>query len=352
MKQLTQIACAVAAIACGFSVSTQAQTTDYNPSWYISPSINASQPDTQVSSDKNTSGLGLRFGKAISPTWDMQMGLAATQTSDGGPAFRQTTLGLDGLYMMSRKTFRPFVLMGIGAQYDELKLPGGNTSQTSPYLSAGLGFQASISDQWGMQLDYRRNHAFPDGNKLGVNMDNNSYVTFSLNYLFDKPAPERYLAPPAPYVAPVVMVPTEPYVAPAPMPPPPPPAPRYERYTLSATELFGFDSAQLNMPQAKLDEIATALAMNSQVTNVVITGYADRLGSTKYNQALSERRAMAVRDYLTSKGLDANRLRAEGKGEANPVVMCDIKNRTKLIECLEPNRRVEIEQISVQRRVQ
>ncbi len=351
MKQLTQIACAVAAIACGFSVSAQAQTTDYNPSWYISPSINASQPDTQVSSDKNTSGIGLRFGKAVSPTWDVQMGLAATQTSDGGPAFRQTTLGFDGLYMMSRKTFRPFLLMGIGAQYDELKLPGGSTSQTSPYLSAGLGFQATISDQWGMQLDYRRNHAFPDGNKLGVNMDNNSYVTFSLHYLFDKPAPERYVAPPTPYVAPVVMAPAAPYVAPAPMPAPVP-APRYERYTLSATELFGFDSAQLGQPQAKLDEIAAALNLNSQVTNVNVIGYTDRLGSTKYNQALSERRAVAVRDYLISKGLSASRLNAEGKGEANPAVMCDMKNRTKLIECLEPNRRVEIEQITVQRRVQ
>ena len=122
--------------------------------------------------------------------------------------------------------------------------------------------------------------------------------------------------------------------------------------TLSATELFGFDSAQLNPNQPKLDDIANVLSGNTSIDNVTISGYADRLGSDKYNQKLSEPRANAVKDYLVAKGVAANRLNAVGKGEANPVVTCNDKKRADLIKCLEPNRRVEVEQITIERRVQ
>ena len=61
-------------------------------------------------------------------------------------------------------------------------------------------------------------------------------------------------------------------VATAPPPPPPPraPAPKFERYTLSAKELFAFDRATLRTPQPKLDEIAVALVRNPQITGVMI----------------------------------------------------------------------------------
>jgi OOP family OmpA-OmpF porin len=89
------------------------------------------------------------------------------------------------------------------------------------------------------------------------------------------------------------------------------------------------------------------------VGNVTITGYTDRLGSDKYNQKLSEQRAHAVKQYLVGKGVAAERLNAVGKGEANPLVACDDKKqkRADLIKCLEPNRRVEVEQVTIERRV-
>jgi len=121
---------------------------------------------------------------------------------------------------------------------------------------------------------------------------------------------------------------------------------------MSATELFQFDKAELRMPQTRLDEIAMALQADTSITNVDITGYTDRLGSDSYNQKLSERRANAVRDYLVSKGIDGSRLNAIGKGESNPVVECNDKKRADLIKCLEPNRRVEVEQITIEKRVQ
>jgi outer membrane protein OmpA-like peptidoglycan-associated protein len=129
------------------------------------------------------------------------------------------------------------------------------------------------------------------------------------------------------------------------------PQPRIERTTLSATELFEFDKATLRMPQPKLDQIAAAMLQHAEIEKVAINGYTDRLGSDEYNAKLSQQRADAVKAYLVKQGVAAHRLVATGKGEGNPVVQCNDKDRAALIKCLEPNRRVEVEQITIERRV-
>ncbi len=349
MKKMNKITLVIGLICGAAGLSAHAQTTLYNPSWYIAPSVNIMDADKRFGVDKNGVGGGLRFGKPISDSWDLQMGGTFARTDNDRSRYQQQTLGVDGLYMFSRKTFRPFLLAGIGYERDRATTPTlGTRTRTSPYLNAGAGFQVAFSEQWSMQADYRRVFGYLSGFNFGFDRSKNDYITLGLTYAFNKPAapivltaqapePVREIAPPPP--APIA-------------PTPPPPAPRMERITLSATELFAFDSSQLRSPQPKLDEIASALSANPSINNVMITGYADRLGSDKYNQSLSERRAVAVKNYLTNKGVDANRTKAQGRGEANPVVMCTEKNRAALIKCLEPNRRVEIEQIIIERRVQ
>ena len=131
--------------------------------------------------------------------------------------------------------------------------------------------------------------------------------------------------------------------APAPAPAPKPSA---EKVKLAADTLFDFDKAVLKPEgMAKLDKLAAeAGALKLEV--ILAVGHTDRIGSAAYNQKLSEKRAAAVKQYLVSKGVEANRVYTEGKGESQPVTKgCNQKSRKALIECLQPDRRVEIEVI-------
>ena len=133
------------------------------------------------------------------------------------------------------------------------------------------------------------------------------------------------------------------------LPPPPPaagPTPAGGKVTLDADTLFDFDKAVLR-PAGKtaLDDFLEQ--MKSITPEVIIAvGHADRFGSDAYNQSLSERRAASVKTYLMSKGVEANRVHTEGKGEMQPVTKagdCAGAKSAKVIACLQPDRRVEIE---------
>lgn len=131
------------------------------------------------------------------------------------------------------------------------------------------------------------------------------------------------------------------------------PKPAAKKVTLAADALFDFDKATLRPEgKAKFDKLVEDIkGINLEV--IIAAGHADRIGSDQYNQGLSERRAAAVKDYLVGKGIDANRVYAEGKGEKQPVTgdKCgtSVKRTKKLIECLQPDRRVEIEIIGTQK---
>ena len=140
-------------------------------------------------------------------------------------------------------------------------------------------------------------------------------------------------------------------VAAAPAPAPPPAAPpkpvppaATQRQTYSADVFFDFDKSVVKPEgRAKLDELVTSIK-GINVDLIVAVGHTDSIGSDAYNQRLSERRAAAVKAYLVSKGVDANRIQASGKGESAPVASntaADGRAR---------NRRVEIEVVGTRPR--
>ncbi|NHC08137.1 OmpA family protein [Azonexus fungiphilus] len=126
------------------------------------------------------------------------------------------------------------------------------------------------------------------------------------------------------------------------------PKPTGEKITVAADALFDFNKAVLRPEgKAKLDElVAKAAAIKLEV--ILAVGHTDRIGGAAYNQKLSEKRAAAVKEYLVAKGIEANRVYTEGKGKTQPVTgdTCKGNAKTKaLIDCLQPDRRVDIEVI-------
>ncbi|MBE0625258.1 MAG: OmpA family protein [Burkholderiales bacterium] len=151
-----------------------------------------------------------------------------------------------------------------------------------------------------------------------------------------------YVAPP-----PVAAAPPAPEVVAA-LTPPPAPKPVAEKLTLDADTLFDFDKATLR-PAGRdaLDAFVGKLRDISPET-IITMGHADRIGSLSYNQRLSEQRVASVKAYMVDKGVEPGRIYTEGKGETQPVTKaedCVGPKSAKVIACLQPDRRVDIEVI-------
>lgn len=217
----------------------------------------------------------------------------------------------------------------------------------------GAGLQYEISPAFLVRAEaerYRINDAV--GNHGDVNL-----FSVSLVIPFGRtPEPARRVVAAPAYVQP----------APAPSPPPPPPVvavvpvapvapvaapvvvPERRRVSFSADSLFSFDRSDVK-PEGRraLDQFSKELA-GTRYEVITVEGHTDRLGSPPYNQALSLRRAESVKAYLVSSGnVDAQKISAIGKGESTSVTQpADCKGSkpsAKLIECLQPDRRVVVE---------
>lgn len=154
----------------------------------------------------------------------------------------------------------------------------------------------------------------------------------------------------------------KPAAEPAPAPKPaakpaekPKPAAKPGKPVISNVELkielqgIAFNKAEMTADNKKeLDEfLAKEVKPLTTIGAVIITGHTDRIGSVNYNKKLSERRALGVKNYVVSQGIDQKLIFWEGKGKAQPIPVtkfCENKmKRKQLIECLAPNRRVTVE---------
>ena len=217
-------------------------------------------------------------------------------------------------------------------------------SKTAANYKAGMGVQYDFTQSFGMRVEaerYRIDDAV--GDKGDIDM-----YSLGLVYRFDqrKPAPVEK-----------VMI-QEPTVVVVTAPPPPPPPPEIIvvmspiKVVFSADSgtdaLFDFGkSAVKPTGQRALDKFAAELK-GADFEVITITGHTDRIGSAAANVKLSTRRAEAVKAYLVgSAGIPAHKISARGVGGSEHLTKpseCIGKKATKkLVACLAPDRRVEVE---------
>lgn len=122
------------------------------------------------------------------------------------------------------------------------------------------------------------------------------------------------------------------------------PAPQMQPFSLSGDVGFEFDSAVLTPAGvAAVRDVAQRLKKAGEINWVNVSGHTDRIGSSAYNRQLSQERAEAVARVLAENGVPSQVIQARGYGDTQPRVQCHESNRQALIDCLAPNRRVDID---------
>ena len=223
-----------------------------------------------------------------------------------------------------------------------------NPSKREANFKLGAGLEYAFNKSLSVRAEverYRINDAV--GNRGDVDM-----VSVGLVYRFGRAA--EAVAYRAPIAAPEYVAAVEPVppAAPAPAASPPPvvvpekPMPR--KVSFSADSLFDFDKSAIK-PEGKaaLDKFAADLK-GSTFAVINVTGHTDRLGGAAHNQRLSESRASAVKNYLVDTGgIPVASISAKGVDGTAPVTKANDcvgrKPTPKLIACLQPDRRVDVE---------
>ncbi len=271
-----------------------------------------------------------------------------TNVNTNGKSTGVLTTMLNGVYEIDTGTLvTPFAKAGLGYEWYTNTHP---SDFDGVVLDAGMGLKADLTKHIALKLEglymYKMNN---NGSTDGSNGEvHNVAALAGLTFSFDeKEAPVVAAAPvaaavvaepaPAPKATPVV-------AAPAPAAPVEKCANAPKGFVLddncaplkkSFNINFPFDSAVIPETEApKVDEFA-AFLKESPAYKTELVGYADSIGTEKYNQKLSERRAASVKAQLEKDGIEADRLTATGKGEADPVAT----NKTKEGRWL--NRRVD-----------
>jgi OOP family OmpA-OmpF porin len=290
--------------------------------------------DKRISKDDFGVQGGLGYNFAPNFALELNYGTGSYKVKDfagsSGPSEQLRAASMDVLYkFFPNSIFRPFILAGGGELQDRI---GANLDNNHSWMAeAGVGALTGIGSQSGstrLQLrteaKYRRE--FIQSNAFIPNNPGDIVFGVGLQLSFGNPTrPAPVVAPPPPPPEPAP-IPREVVVAPTPEPCHAPDGFQVDAncHIIEQTVVvravdFEFNSTQLTAPaQRTLDEVATALLTQPEL-NVEVQGHTDSIGTETYNLGLSERRAVAVKAYLVSRGLSATALTAKGYGKAKPI---------------------------------
>ena len=250
-------------------------------------------------------------GVSISPT---ELG-ALSGTSPVTGSVRSIAPMFNVLYDFNTGSpITPYLGAGVGPAWVKLKTSDGSSGSSDTdvvFAYQGIaGIAYNITNNLSLWLDYRYfatqdpEWSFEDGSTVEGEYRNHT-VMIGLRWFFGQPP-----APPPPAPTPAI--------APAPAPAPAPAAaPAAQRNFLV---FFDWDKADITAEAQRVIEQAAASAKAGNVTRITATGHADRSGSDRYNQRLSERRGTNVKAALVRQGIPENQIAVVGKGETQPLV--------------------------------
>lgn len=283
--------------------------------------------------DKNAFNYGVYVGYNFTDWFGLQLGYNAFQNFKIKTNGQNHTLKMFGpelsarfAYPIDDKGSDVYARVGFSWTTDHLKGSNHGADSFDPLL--GVGVQYHFTRSFGGRIGYDYYFKpFDSDYAPEKKIDEGMGVLYvGLQYTIGGPTPA---------------------VAPAPAPAPQPTTERVtENHSLSAGTLFPFDGSTLSANGKKVISDVVNSSKQLQNTDFEVYGYTDRIGSDAYNQKLSEKRASAVANQLRADGLTASQIKTvQGRGKANPVTgnKCNsVKGKAALIDCLAPDRRVEV----------
>ena len=308
-----------AALLAGLGVAQAASAQEFDDRWYLTGSVGVNVQDNDRNTDDTSFGA-IGLGKFISPNWSVDGELNyqnPNPTTNPDLNWSQYGISLDlrRHFWLGEKKWHPYVVAGLGYQRSEEEYvvnsidspherkEGNFAAKLGGGLQADLG-RVGVRAELAYRIDF-------DDSAIGPSYDGSIDDADSFGDLLASVG---------------VVIPLGPKAEPAP-PPPPPPAPAPEPAPAPAPVTIDLNGVNFNFDKATLRPDAVAI-LNEAVEilkrypdiRVEVAGHTDQCGKDTYNQGLSERRAKAVYDYLTSNGIDAGRLAGPtGYGESRPL---------------------------------
>ena len=323
-----------AALLAGLGVAQAASAQEFDDRWYLTGSAGFNLQDSARTTN-DAPALGLGLGKFISPNWSVDGELNYqlpnfNANQDQNWSQYGISLDLRRHFLSEGRGWNPYVLAGLGYQrseeeFDAFPSPNspGRREDGNFAAKVGVGLQTTLEKRVGVRAELAYRADFDDTSVAAPNESWFGDVLASVGVVIPLgPAPVAAVAPPPP---------------PAPAPTPaPPPAPAPITIDLNGVN-FDFDKSTLRPDALAILGEATEILKRYPDLRVEVAGHTDSVGTAAYNQGLSERRAKAVYDYLTSNGIDSSRLAGPvGYGLTRPIDT----NETK--EGRARNRRTEL----------
>ena len=322
-----------AALLAGLGVAQAASAQEFDDRWYLTGSAGFNLQDSARTTN-DAPALGLGLGKFISPNWSVDGELNYqlpnfNANQDQNWSQYGISLDLRRHFLSEGRGWNPYVLAGLGYQrseeeFDAFPSPNspGRREDGNFAAKVGVGLQTTLEKRVGVRAELAYRADFDDTSVAAPNESWFGDVLASVGVVIPLgPAPVAAVAPPPP--------------APAPTPAPPP-APAPITIDLNGVN-FDFDKSTLRPDALAILGEATEILKRYPDLRVEVAGHTDSIGTAAYNQGLSERRAKAVYDYLTSNGIDSSRLAGPvGYGLTRPIDT----NETK--EGRARNRRTEL----------